>query len=231
MNVRRRVPRSAAALVLFLALALSACGSEARTADATLHVGGTDVFAIDREPVSSGDQPTILFLHGASFNADIWVDTGILDAVAASGRRAVAVDLPGYGETPSTDTSPGEFLAALIDEVDDGSGVVVVSPSMSGSFSLALLHDDPSAMSGFVPVAPVGISDVVASTDPIADLPTLVVWGENDDVIDPALAGDLMGLLSDSEMVTIPDAGHAAYKDQPTVFIDELLRFLDDTFG
>ena len=43
-------------------------------------------------------QPTALFLHGARFTSDDWATIGALDAVAASGYHAVALDLPGFGQ-------------------------------------------------------------------------------------------------------------------------------------
>ena len=41
--------------------------------------------------------PTVLLVHGVTSSADIWWRVG--PALAASGRRVVAVDLPGHGST------------------------------------------------------------------------------------------------------------------------------------
>ena len=67
----------------------------------------------------------------------------------------------GYGQSKAVSlnsTSKEEFLAALVKMLD--ARPVIISPSMSGSFSLPYLFTDPSASSqrasAYIPVAPVG---------------------------------------------------------------------------
>lgn len=55
-----------------------------------------------------------LVLHGAAFTSDTWVDNGIMAAVAVGSTSAVAVDLPGFGETPRSEIDEGDFLVALV---------------------------------------------------------------------------------------------------------------------
>jgi pimeloyl-ACP methyl ester carboxylesterase len=212
------------------ALGLVSCGGdETRSPGTAIDVAGTSVFTVERSaPDATG--PTVLFLHGASFTAEVWVETGLLDDVAAAGHDAVAVDLPGYGLTDDTDVSSAEFLAALVAEVDSGSGVVVVAPSMSGSFLLPLLAERRTDhLAGVVPVAPVGVDDFVgAVTEPLADPPAMVVWGAQDDVIDPDGATRLASAFVDSQVVVLDGAGHSAYRDDPTAFLAALVAFIDD---
>ena len=76
------------------------------------------------------------------------------------------MDLPGYGKTESSVAAdPGGFLSALIDALGllDGGGVVIVSPSMSGRFSLPFLVSHPEKVKGYVPVAPVSTEMYVES--------------------------------------------------------------------
>ncbi len=190
-------------------------------------VDGVEVLTVERTPASTGG-PTVLFLHGAAFTSADWVELGILDDTASAGFRAVAIDLPGFGATASIAGDRGAFLRALIEQIDDGTGVVVVSPSMSGSFSLDLLASGaPATMVGFVPVAPVGISGFVDGLDtPNDELPTLIVWGANDGV-DLGQAERLASALPDSSIEIIADAGHAAYRDQPAAFVRLLTEFLE----
>lgn len=201
----------------------------ASSASGVTLVDGIEVFTVERAPDSSGSSvaPTVLFLHGAAFTSADWVELGILDEMAAAGFRAVAVDLPGFGATDAIAGDRGGFLGALIEQVDDGGGIVVVSPSMSGSFSLDLIAIRvPESMVGFVPVAPVGITGFVDGVDtPVESLPTLIVWGENDGT-DISQAELLATALPASSIEVIDDAGHAAYRDRPAAFTRLLIEFL-----
>ena len=54
-----------------------------------------------REAVPDGwseDGPTALFLHGFPTSSYLW--RNVLPAAAAAGYRAVAPDLPGFGDSP-----------------------------------------------------------------------------------------------------------------------------------
>jgi len=200
-----------------------------RTDGIRLDVGGTSVFAVERRAADSSG-PAVLFLHGRSFTAEVWIETGLLDDVAAAGHDAIAVDLPGYGLTDGTDTSSADFLGALLAEVDTGEGVVVVAPSMSGSFLLPLLAARRTEhLAGVVPVAPVGVAEFVGVIDePIEGVPALVVWGADDDVISPDGASVLASAFVESQVVVLDDAGHSAYRDDPAAFLEVLTAFVDD---
>lgn len=73
-------------------------------------------------------------------------------------RSAAAIDLPGYGRSKEARAQPGEFLVEFLPALDIGRPVVV-SPSMSGSFSFPLVLEHPERIAGFVPVAPVGTAE------------------------------------------------------------------------
>ncbi len=57
-------------------------------------------------------------------------------------------------------------------------------------------------------------------------VPVLVIVGEDDLCTPPRFARELRGLLPNAELLTIPDAGHGAYGEQPTIFNEAVAAFL-----
>jgi len=58
------------------------------------------------------------------------------------------------------------------------------------------------------------------------EAPTLVVCGEDDFIAGPACAEAIVRELSDARLVTIPEAGHFVYVEQPDTFRAALTEFL-----
>src|SRR3954454_1115167 len=81
-----------------------------------------------------GEGPPLVFLHGYADSADTW--RLVLAELASRGRRAVAVDMPGFGRASRLD--PGSpvlpqldrFAAAVIASLDEP--VVAVGNSLGG---------------------------------------------------------------------------------------------------
>lgn len=236
-----------AALLIAAALAttVAACGggSDDRPPPknaTTIDTGDVLVNAIMRPPSQSvtgtEELVTVLFLHGQSYTSRIWDDRTILDPVAAAGWRAVSVDLPGYGDTPERPgdddepVSDGAWLRGLIDKLGGPGRVVVVSPSMSGRFSLSYLEEFPQdELLGFVPVAPVGIDDFERPTD-AAPISTMAVWGSEDPAYTEERADHLIEQMrapdGEAQTQVIEGATHACYDDEPIEFTAILLSFL-----
>jgi len=166
----------------------------------------------------------VVLVHGASFSADTWNEIGTLAMLADAGCRAVAVDLPGHGGSDSSDTSPGEWLLQLLDKLAV-EAPVIVSPSMSGRYSLPFLTEHPNRASGFVAVAPVAIAQYDAKLGRIS-CPVLAVWGENDRTIPFEHADLLVSAVPEGRKVIIPGGSHAPYMSDPAAFHRELMAFL-----
>ena len=108
-----------------------------------------------------GEGPPFVFLHGYADSADTW--RLALDLLARRGRRAVALDLPGFGAAgPLRRNEPvleqlGTFAAAAVRHVADESGDVVLSGnSLGGCVSLRAAEDPRLPLAAVAPVAPAG---------------------------------------------------------------------------
>ncbi|MDY6939960.1 MAG: alpha/beta hydrolase [Cyanobacteriota bacterium] len=169
---------------------------------------------------------TVLCLHGASFSAQTWQDIGTLELLANAGYRAVAVDLPGYGRSQPISGDRVAFTIELIETLDLD-GAIVISPSMSGQYSLPSIARHADKLRGFVAVAPVGIRQYQEQLKGIA-LPTLAIWGSNDRIVPTSLADLLVQNMPNARKVVLPNAGHACYMKATDLFHEHLIQFLKD---
>lgn len=113
---------------------------------------------------SSGDGPVLLLLHGFGDHAGTWLP--VLAELQRLGRRAVALDLPNFGEADPVGPGPvleslHEFVAAAVLRwTEDGAPPVVVGNSLGGVLALRMGADPSVAVSGVVPVSPAGFGHV-----------------------------------------------------------------------
>jgi pimeloyl-ACP methyl ester carboxylesterase len=126
----------------------------------TAEVGGVRTRVIECE----GQGAPLLLLHGYSDSADTW--RPLLRVLAARGRRAVAVDMPGFGRAeplqrgrpvlPQLDA----FAAALLRETAANGNLsppVIVGNSLGGVVGLRALEDASLPLGGVVAVSPAGL--------------------------------------------------------------------------
>lgn len=122
-----------------------------------LHLAGYQTRALELE----GDGPPVLLLHGFSDSADTWRLT--LDRLARAGRRALAVDLPGFGA--AEELGPGlmlpqydAFAAAAVRRLgEDDGGVVLCGNSLGAVVALRAAEQEGLPVAGVVAVAPAGL--------------------------------------------------------------------------
>ena len=189
-------------------------------AERRVEVAGGPVLVLE---AGNGDGPDLLLLHGAAFSAETWRELGTLSLAAAEGLHVFAVDLPGFGDTPRSQLGREEFLVALI-AVLELETPTVVSPSMSGGFTLPVLLEHPELLGGWVAVAPAGVSGPPAGLSSL-DLPTLVVWGSEDNVFPLEQGRRLAQTIPGAELLVLEGARHPCYLDQPKLFHERVLAF------
>jgi pimeloyl-ACP methyl ester carboxylesterase len=122
----------------------------------TLELAGFRTRALELD----GEGPPLLLLHGWSDSADTW--RVVLDLLRRRERRAVALDLPGYGaashlhpEQPVLPQLDGFVQAATEHFAPDG-GAVIAGNSLGGCAALRAAEQDELGLAGIVPIAPAG---------------------------------------------------------------------------
>ncbi|KAM4722260.1 protein ABHD14A [Rhinophrynus dorsalis] len=223
-------------------------GMEHRSEPESLHSDSQSNITV-RTATLSGDWPTfyreamprnrmedtgperfpVLLLHGRSFTSKTWEDLGTLNILAEHGYRAVAIDLPGYGESlkaqpMSSEKGRTDYLLHVMDALGTRQPVLV-SPSMSGLFSLPLLLHHPERLKGFIPIAPVGTKSFKPQQYQQIQVPSLIVYGTLDTNLGSQSLESLR-LLPNLTLSPLEGAGHACYMDRPEEFHTALLMFL-----
>lgn len=189
---------------------------------------GVDVF-YRRGRIPDEVQPTgqsILLLHGRSFNSETWLNLGTLHLMSALGYKTVAVDLPGFGNTHMNFSGDKADLLVTIIEILRLDKPVLVSPSMSGSYSVRFLGKYADYISGYVPVAPVDSDSVPESVLQNIEVPTLIVYGSEDKTGLAETSLKNLKVLPNSREVKIENAGHPAYLNQPELWHKLLYNFM-----
>lgn len=115
-----------------------------------------------------GDKPAVLFIHGWTSNWQAWLEN--IRAAAATGRRVIAVDLPGSGmsEMPIEQISISGYartLDALCEHLDIDR-VIPVGNSMGGFVAAELAIRSPDRVERLVLVSAAGISTATMRNRP-----------------------------------------------------------------
>ncbi len=167
--------------------------------------------------------PTLLFLHGKAFQAETWLDLGTLQAAVNAGFSILALDLPGFGKSPEASLAPEKVLHGLM-ETTGIEKAIVVGPSMGGKIALEFSLDTPEKIAGLILIGAVGVEE---NRSRLSELPssTLIVWGENDQISDPANGRLLHESVPGSKLVVFKGAKHPCYLEQPELWHKTLLNF------
>lgn len=139
-----------------------------------------------------GVSPELTLLHGGGLNAHTW------DATTLSlGRPAVALDLPGHGDSAwrdDFDYSPRQnarAVAAVLDEVVPGTPQTVVGQSLGAHTAIALAQLRPDLVAGLVLVdaSPGQLPEDAAQVTDFLAGPQ--VFGSREEIVEKALAAGI----------------------------------------
>ena len=147
---------SSSALAVLLATTagmgtLAMASQEISTHDAS--VEGSQLSYLEAGP--SGDQ-TVILLHRTRFTSETWRELGTIAQLADVGYHVIAIDLPGYGHSERSSVAVEGYLALALKTLQPDGKVAVVSPSMSGGFSLPFVARHADRVARYVPIRPGG---------------------------------------------------------------------------
>lgn len=171
----------------------------------------------------------VVLLHGQAFSSKTWEELGTLSLLATNGYQALAVDLPGFGNSPDSDAvKTDQNRVDLLQKFMEALGVrtaVLISPSMSGHYSIPFLMKHNPILHGFISIAPVGTRSYTAQQYQDIQTPTLIVYGALDTNLGAQSHKNLIQLPHHS-VLRLEGARHACYMDKPREFHKEVLDFL-----
>jgi pimeloyl-ACP methyl ester carboxylesterase len=132
-------------------------------------IEGRSVNFVDYGSSSSSSLEPVVFVHGLGGCWQNWLEN--VPRVAAEGRRAIAIDLPGFGfsEMPADDISIsgyGRTVNALCDQLDLGE-VVLVGNSMGGFISAEVAIQFPARAARLVLVSAAGVTTSDLRSGPV----------------------------------------------------------------
>ena len=173
--------------------------------------------------------PAVILLHGMKFKAATWQELGTLKVLADMGLHVLALDLPGFGESPACESSPDAVLSAFLSS-QHLDRAALIGPSMGGRVAMEFAISHPDRVRALVLAGPVGVAE---NKDQLKNItaPVLAVWGEADQVSPPQLGAVLQENIVFCRLVIYPQAPHPCYLDQPERWHGHLKEFLADPQG
>lgn len=190
------------------------------------------LFYRQSEPASGEVRMSVLLLHGIRFSSENWLNIGTLETLAKAGCCAVAIDLPGLGQSKSAvapaavgELAPAGFLKEVCEQLSL-SPVVLISPSLSGMYSLPFLHQHQALVRAYIPVAPICTDKFTAEQYQSVKVPSLIVYGDQDTQLGEVSLNNLSN-LANHRVVVMKGAGHPCYLDDPDTWHKALIDFLN----
>ena len=156
---------------------------------------------------------TVVLLHGMKFQAATWQELGTLDVLIGKGLHVLAVDMPGFGQSPASDCEPVEVLNRLAGKTGKAR-MILIGPSMGGRIALEFAATYPDVVAGLILVGAVGVEENKSHLARIT-VPTLIVWGAEDQVSPLANSDTLLAGIAQATREIFPGAPHPCYLAQP----------------
>lgn len=115
-----------------------------------MQVGHTRIYFVEQGPSPANHLPPILFIHGAGGSHQVWLHQ--LGALGRT-RRAIAVDLPGHGDSNGSGADRIEAYCDVVRGFITALGldrIVMVGHSMGGAITQSVALDYPDLLAAIV---------------------------------------------------------------------------------
>ncbi|NWI18148.1 ABHEB protein, partial [Crypturellus soui] len=151
--------------------------------------------------------------------------------VPGTAQSDISLSSPGLGRSkdavapaPVGQPATGAFLKAVWEALHLDAAVLI-SPSLSGMYSLPFLLEHSHLLKAYVPVAPICTEKFSPEQYAQIKTPTLIVYGDQDAELGQASLANLRH-LPEHRVLVLQGAGHACYLDKPDEWHRGLLAFL-----
>jgi pimeloyl-ACP methyl ester carboxylesterase len=170
----------------------------------------------------------VVFLHGLSYNGEIWRKIGVTDFLIQKHVPFLALDMP-YGMRsqcqPKT-RSPERNVTFANEATKTFFGSqppILVGASIGGNISLRYASRFP--VKGLLLIAPARSleMDLVKSYSKF-NFPTTIIFGSDDNIVASEDMRTLADRLPKGKLIIYDGAKHSAYKDQPDRFKHDLIE-------
>ena len=188
----------------------------------TVTIADTEIFC---RRSGKGNGRAVLLFHGKRFSSQNWEELNTLDFLASKGFDAIAVDLPGYGQSPEADIAITEILPEILDALKLDAPIIV-APSFSGLYTLPVIAEKPGAFSGCVAAAPLGVPENAEALEG-CKVPFLIIWGDDDPIVPVENAELLSDVVDRSEALILAGGGHPTYINCTGEFHSRMLEFIE----
>ncbi len=170
----------------------------------------------------------IVFLHGLSYNIEIWQRIGVTDLLVEKHVPFLALDMP-YGEksncqpktrNPEKNTT---FVNEAFESVFGPVPPVLVGASIGGNMALRYAARFP--VKGLLLIGPARAleEDLVQAYSQFR-FPITIIRGSEDSIIASEDMRTLADKLPKAKLIIYQGAKHSAYKDDPQRFNRDLLQ-------
>ncbi len=170
----------------------------------------------------------IVFLHGLSYNIEIWQRIGVTDLLVEKHVPFLALDMP-YGEKsncqPKT-RNPEKNVSFAYEALESVFGPVppvLVGASIGGNMALRYATRFP--VKGLLLIGPArALEEDLVQAYSQFKFPITIIRGSEDSIIASEDMRTLSDKLPNAKLIIYQGAKHSAYKDDPQRFNHDLLQ-------